>query len=74
MRAFCSFLILLAAPAAAENSLPRTPAYVQAEQPAQDLRYPGVMTLDIDATDTARRILGVRQLILDGVERAKTKG
>lgn len=63
MRAFCSFLILLAAPAAAENSLPRTPAYVQAEQPAQDLRYPGVMTLDIDATDTARRILGVRQQI-----------
>lgn len=63
MRALCSFLILLAAPAAAENSRPAAPAYIHADQPAQDVRYPGVMTLDVDATNVAQRILRVRQVI-----------
>lgn len=63
MRALCSFLILLAAPATAENSRPAAPASVHADQPAQDVRYPGVMTLDVDATNVAQRILRVRQVI-----------
>ncbi|WBX85255.1 M61 family metallopeptidase [Sphingosinicella microcystinivorans] len=63
MRALCSFLILLAAPATAENSRPAAPASVHADRPAQDVRYPGVMTLDVDATNVAQRILRVRQVI-----------
>lgn len=63
MRLLCSLMILLAAPAAAENSQPLAPAYVHPEAPAQDVRYPGVMTLDVDATDIARSILSVHQVI-----------
>ena len=56
-------LSVMAFPVRAENSHPAAPAYVEPRNPARDVPYPGVLTLDVDATDTARAILRVRQTI-----------
>ena len=54
---------LLAVPAAGQMSMPAAPLSPMAENPARDVRYPGVMTLHVDASDTLRGIFGVRQTI-----------
>lgn len=58
-----SAALLLAPPAAAQNSAPQAPVARRVEPPAQDVPYPGVMTLEVDASDTRRGIFRVRQTI-----------
>lgn len=61
--------IAIAAPVAAGaqvppgNSAPQPVPFVDTIPAAQDTPYPGVMTLDVDATDTARGIFRVKQTI-----------
>jgi len=56
-------LLFLAAPLAAQNSLPQ-PAPLPDTVPApRDVAYPGTMILDVDATDATRGILHARQTI-----------
>ncbi len=47
----------------AQNSMPAAPISPMTENPARDLRYPGTLTLHVDATDTRRGIFRVRQTI-----------
>ncbi|MBV7256257.1 M61 family metallopeptidase [Pacificimonas sp. WHA3] len=61
--ALLALTAIIAAPVLAQNSLPSEPAYVHAELPAQDLPYPGVMQLNVDATDIRRGIWRVEQVI-----------
>ena len=60
-------LIALAATAAvsaaAQNSMPEAPLNPETENPARDIPYPGTLTLDVDATDTARGIFRIRETI-----------
>jgi predicted metalloprotease with PDZ domain len=62
-----SLLIALAAavaiPALAQNSMPAAPVSPEIEDPARDIPYSGILTLDVDATDTARGIFRVRETI-----------
>lgn len=44
-------------------SLPTEPAYVHERMPARDVPYPGTIRLKVDATDTARRIFKVEEVI-----------
>ena len=57
----------LAIPTAAQvppgNSAPQPAPFVDTIPAPQDVAYPGVMTLDIDATDTDRGIFRVKQVI-----------
>lgn len=56
-------LLVLSAPAFAQNTIPE-PALLTDTIPApRDIAYPGTMTLDVDATDTDRAILRVKQVI-----------
>jgi len=52
-----------AASAVAQNSQPAAPLNPETENPARDVPYPGTLTLDVDATDTARGIFRVRETI-----------
>ncbi|MDQ3145221.1 MAG: peptidase M61 [Pseudomonadota bacterium] len=54
---------MLAGPAAAQNSAPQPVPIVDMIPAARDIPYPGVMRLEVDATDTARAIFKVRQTI-----------
>lgn len=45
------------------NTAPHPLAIVDSIPPARDIPYPGTMTLEVDATDTARAIFKVRQTI-----------
>ena len=56
-------LLALALPAAAQNSMPEGPVAPETDNPARDVPYPGTLTLDVDATDTARGIFRVRETI-----------
>jgi predicted metalloprotease with PDZ domain len=56
-------LLLAASPALAQNTLPQ-PALLTDTIPApRDIAYPGMMTIDVDATDVERAILKVKQVI-----------
>ena len=58
---------LLTAPALAQvpagNSAPQPVPFVDTIPPPRDVAYPGVMTLDVDVTDTERGIFRVKQTI-----------
>ena len=56
-------LFALAAPLAAQNSMPAAPLNPMVENPARDVRYPGVMALHVDASDTLRGVFRIRQSI-----------
>ena len=60
-------LFALAAPALAQvpagNTAPQPVPYVDPIPPARDIPFPGVITLDVDATDTQRGIFRVRETI-----------
>jgi len=67
-RALLSAALLLAATAASAQqpvtlSRPDAPVARRVEAPARDVPYPGVMAVEIDATDTRRNIVKVRQTI-----------
>lgn len=53
----------LAAPAMAENSKPQPVPYVDTIPAPRDIAFPGTVTLDIDATDTARGIFQTHETI-----------
>jgi predicted metalloprotease with PDZ domain len=63
--AFLAVAVLLAAgAAAAQPSQGPQPYPMPAPTPApQDIAFPGVLTLEVDATDTQRRIFSVRETI-----------
>ncbi|MEN5363670.1 M61 family metallopeptidase [Brevundimonas intermedia] len=62
-----AFLLVSAAPAAlaqqASTYPPALPASLPSIPDAQDVAYPGVITLDIDATNLAQHIFAVKQTI-----------
>lgn len=62
---FVALACLIAAPlpAQTEKSAPVAAALNDATPLPRDEAWPGVMQIDVDATDTARRILRVRQVI-----------
>lgn len=62
---FNSAALLLAAPLllAAQNSMPQPLPIVDAIPVARDVAYPGTIQLDVDATDVARGIFRVREVI-----------
>jgi predicted metalloprotease with PDZ domain len=67
-RVFALTALLLAspiafAPAGAQNSAPQPAPFVERIPAARDIPYPGTMTLKVDATDVARRIYRVQQVI-----------
>lgn len=53
----------LAAPALAQTSAPQPVPFTDTIPAARDIPYPGTMTIHVDATDTARAILRVKQRI-----------
>lgn len=57
--------LLLAAPsfAAAQNSAPPPTPFVDTIPAARDVAYPGIIRLDVDATDISRAIFNVRETI-----------
>ncbi|GAA3999398.1 peptidase M61 [Sphingomonas humi] len=55
--------VLAASPALAQNSAPQAILPVNSVPAARDIPYPGTMRLEVDATDTDRAILKVRQVI-----------
>ncbi len=58
--------VLMATPVLAQpvsNSQPQPAAAAPAIPAPRDVAYPGVLTLEIDATDLERRIFGIRQSI-----------
>ncbi len=65
MRPFllASAALLAAAPAEAQLSRPEAPVARRVEQPARDVPYPGVMTLEVDASDTRQGLFRIRQTI-----------
>ncbi|ODP36744.1 M61 family metallopeptidase [Sphingomonas turrisvirgatae] len=62
-RVFALTALLLASAATAQNSLPQHAPYENRIPAPRDVPYPGTMTVKVDATDVARRILSVRQTI-----------
>lgn len=52
-----------AAPAPVARSMPAAQPVIDTIPPARDIAYPGTLTVDVDATDLARRILRVKQSI-----------
>lgn len=63
MLRFAALAAAISGPALAGNSWPVEQARVEIANPARDVRFPGVITLDIDASDTVRAILAVRETI-----------
>ncbi|NJC34497.1 putative metalloprotease with PDZ domain [Sphingomonas jejuensis] len=61
---FVAALLLSAAPIAAQQlSQPQPVPFVNRVPAPRDAAYPGTMRLEVDATDTQRRVLRVRQTI-----------
>jgi predicted metalloprotease with PDZ domain len=60
-----SAALLIAAPLllAAQNSMPQPQAIVSTIPAARDIAYPGIIQLDVDATDIARGIFRVREVV-----------
>jgi predicted metalloprotease with PDZ domain len=56
-------LLLLSTPLAAQNSAPQPVPLADTIPAPRDVPYPGTMTLDVDATDVARAIFHVKQVI-----------
>ncbi|HEX8389320.1 MAG TPA: peptidase M61 [Sphingomonas sp.] len=67
IRTLAALLCLSAAPLAAQvpagNTAPQPVPYVDPTPEARDVAFPGVMTLDVDATDTVRGIFRVKQTV-----------
>ncbi|MDH7973749.1 PDZ domain-containing protein [Sphingomonas sp. AR_OL41] len=65
LRLLAALLLSSAAitPVLAENSRPQPVPYVDTIPAARDVPYPGMMTLDIDATDTERGIFTVKETL-----------
>jgi len=63
LRPLVLLLATVATPALAANSAPQPVPIVDTIPPAQDVPYPGVMTLDVDATDLDQNIFSVAQTI-----------
>jgi predicted metalloprotease with PDZ domain len=61
--AAAALLASVSAPAFAQNSAPQPVAHVNTIPDARDIAYPGMLTLDIDATDTGRGIFNVKETI-----------
>ncbi len=59
----CLAFALVAVPAIAQNSAPQPVPIVDIVPPARDIAFPGVMTLDVDATDIDRAIFAMKQTI-----------
>ncbi|MEO6361217.1 MAG: peptidase M61 [Sphingomicrobium sp.] len=62
---FYSAALLIAAPLllAAQNSVPDPVPIVDTIPAARDVAYPGTIRLEVDATDTARGIIRVREVV-----------
>ena len=58
-----SAALLVTAPAAAQNSMPRSAVPRRPVIDARDMPYPGVLTLEVDASDTRQGIFRVRETI-----------
>lgn len=58
-----SALLLGAAPALAQSAAPALPVALAPIPAPRDVAYPGVIAVDVDATDIDRRIVSVRQTI-----------
>ena len=56
-------LALLASPAIAQNSKPQPVAVKDIVPAARDIPFPGVMTLEVDATDVDRAIFSMKQTV-----------
>lgn len=56
-------MLCASAPALAENSKPQPVPHVDRIPAAQDIPYPGTITLNIDATDTRQGIFRVKEVI-----------
>lgn len=61
--ALTAVLLSTTAPVLAENSKPQPVPFVDTIPAAQDIPFPGTMTLDIDATDTTRGIFTTRETL-----------
>lgn len=59
----CFAIGLLATSANAQNSAPQPQPVVDIVPPARDIPFPGVMTLEVDATDVDRAIFAMKQTI-----------
>ena len=57
------FLIALPAASPAQNRLAPVPVYSDSFPVARDLPYPGTIQLEVDATDIARSIFKVREVV-----------
>src|SRR5690606_36355287 len=58
-----ALLVSTGAPALAQVGTPALPVALAPIPPARDVAYPGVIRLDVDATDIDRRVVQVRQTI-----------
>ena len=58
-----SATLLLSAPLFAQNSQPAAPVARRAPEPLRDVTYPGVLTLEVDASDTRQGLFRVRETI-----------
>ena len=58
-----ALLISVGAPALAQVGTPALPVALAAIPAPKDVAYPGVITIDVDATDIDRRLVQVRQTI-----------
>lgn len=63
LTASCLAIALAAGPALAQNSAPQVQPITDIVPAARDIAFPGVMTLDVDATDVQRAIFSVKQTI-----------
>ena len=61
--AFTAVLLASTAPVLAENSKPQPVPFVDTIPAARDIPFPGAVLLDIDATDTHRRIFSTHETI-----------
>ncbi len=63
LTASCLAISLAALPAVAQNSAPQPQPIIDIVPDARDIAFPGVMTLEVDATDVERAIFSVQQTI-----------
>lgn len=63
LTASCFAIALITTPAAAQNSAPQPQPVADIVPAARDIAFPGVMALDVDATDVDRAIFSIRQTI-----------
>jgi predicted metalloprotease with PDZ domain len=63
LTASCLALSLAAAPVFAQNSAPQPQPIVDIVPAVRDIAFPGVMTLEVDATDIDRAIFSMKQTI-----------